>query len=72
MSFAMTNPPETPLAPAENGTCGAKDQTSAPRKMTGLFSQLTPEQREFAMNYKGPTNLGDPAFLIKNTRAGSR
>ena len=38
----------------------------APRKMTGLFSQLTPEQREFAMNYKGPTNHGDPAFLIKN------
>ncbi len=69
MSFAMTNPPETPLAPAGNGTSGVKDQASAPRQMTGLFSQLTPEQREFAMNYKGPTNLGDPAFLIKNTRA---
>jgi len=40
--------------------------------MTGLFSQLTPEQREFAMNYKGPANHGDPAFLLKNTRAGSR
>jgi hypothetical protein len=37
--------------------------------MTGLFSQLTPEQREFAMNYMGPTNHGDPDFLIKNSRA---
>lgn len=50
----------------------SEDVTPAPRKMTGLFSQLTPEQREFAMNYKGPTNHGDPAFLLKNTRAGSR
>jgi hypothetical protein len=40
--------------------------------MTGLFSQLTPEQRAFGLGYKGPTNHGDPAFLIKDTRAGSR
>ena len=43
-----------------------------PAELRGLFSQLTPEQREFAMNYKGPANHGDPAFLLKNTRAGSR
>ena len=40
-----------------------------PAELRGLFSQLTDEQRDFAMNYKGPTDHGDPAFLIKNTRA---
>ena len=43
-----------------------------PAELRGLFSQLTDEQKQMALNYKGPTNHGDPAFLIKNTRAGSR
>jgi hypothetical protein len=43
-----------------------------PAELRGLFSQLTDEQKQMALNYKGPTNHGDPAFLIKNTRAASR
>jgi len=72
MSFAMTDSPENLHEAAGKRPLCSTAQTPAPRKMTGLFSQLTPEQREFAMNYEGPTNHGDPAFLIKNTRAGSR
>ena len=51
---------------ADNRIFCAGNNTAPPRKMTGLFSQLTPEQREYALNYKGSTNHGDPAFLIKN------
>lgn len=37
-----------------------------PRKMTGLFSQLAPEQQAAALAYRGPENHGDPAFLLKH------
>ena len=66
MSFAMTDSPENLHEAAGKRPLCAKAQNPAPRQMTGLFSQLNPEQRELAMNYKGPTNHGDPAFLIKN------
>jgi hypothetical protein len=72
MSFAMTDSPENLHEAAWKRPLCAKAQNPAPRQMTGLFSQLTDEQKQMALNYKGPTNLGDPAFLIKNTRAGSR
>ncbi len=36
-----------------------------PRQMTGLFAQLTPEQKAKALSYRGPEAIGDPAFLSK-------
>lgn len=36
-----------------------------PRQMTGLWGQLTPEEKAKARAYKGPECHGDPAFLIK-------
>jgi len=72
----MVEPANTSLRSARDGSFGStslrsasEDVTPSPREMTGLFSQLTPEQREFAMNHMGPTNHGDPDFLIKNSRA---
>lgn len=41
-----------------------------PRPMTGLISQLTPEQLDAALSYKGPTNHGAPEFLVKNKGKG--
>ena len=68
----MTRSRKTFLKSARKSLRRTADQFSTPRKMTGLFSQLTDEQKQMALNYKGPANHGDPAFLIKNTRAGSR
>ncbi len=40
-----------------------------PREIRGLFSQLTQEQKTIGLGYKGPTNHGDEAFLVKNQQA---
>lgn len=36
-----------------------------PRKMTGLWSTLTAEEKAAVLAYDGPENHGDPAFLAK-------
>jgi hypothetical protein len=36
-----------------------------PREMTGLFARLTPEQKAFALAYRGPEDHGDHTFRVK-------
>ncbi len=33
-----------------------------PRPMTGFFANLTPEQQQAALEYRGDENHGDPAY----------
>ena len=35
-----------------------------PLPMVGLFSQLTPEQKKFVLNYDGPSNVGGKEFRL--------
>ena len=38
------------------------------RELRGLFSQLTDDQKKIGLGFQGPTNHGDPAFLVKNQK----
>ena len=51
---------EKPLAGPEPHYC-------KPRPMTGLWAQLTPEQKKSARAYRGEENHGDPAFGVKRS-----
>jgi hypothetical protein len=39
-----------------------------PAELRGLFSQLTDEQKKIGLGFQGPTNHGDPAFLVQNQK----
>tara|TARA_R110000737_G_scaffold340221_1_gene362882 strand:+ start:11454 stop:11591 length:138 start_codon:yes stop_codon:yes gene_type:complete len=36
-----------------------------PRKMTGIFANLTDEQKKKALAYRGDENHGDPLYRVK-------
>ena len=44
-------------------------RADAPAELRGLFAQLSDEQKMIALGFQGPTNHGDPAFLVKNQQA---
>jgi hypothetical protein len=62
-------------APADNGLCTrwklraarAFVEKHAAREMTGLFAQLTDEQKAAALAYNGPENVGTPSPLKVGT-----
>jgi hypothetical protein len=51
----------------ENGDGDGDDHE--PREMTGLYAQLTPEQRSVLCNYDGPVNSGGDGYPRNGSKA---